>query len=80
MTPDAGFSEAVRRLHEAKAAAYRGAWKRRGEVLSILANIARKVDRLECALDGAAVTPDEARLDTAIDLLVLLPEVPDLPR
>jgi hypothetical protein len=39
-------------------------------VLSILANIARKVDRLEYVQDGAVSTPDEAHLDTAIDLLV----------
>ena len=42
---DAKFREAVRQLHRRKDAAYRDAWKKRGEVLSILANIARKVDR-----------------------------------
>jgi hypothetical protein len=47
MTSDAEFREAVRRLHRAKDAAYRDAWKRRGEVISILANIARKVDQVE---------------------------------
>jgi hypothetical protein len=36
------FREAVRRLHRAKDAGYRDAWKRRGEAISILANIARK--------------------------------------
>jgi hypothetical protein len=70
MTPDAEFREAVRRLHRAKDAAYRDAWKRRGEVLSILANIARKVDRLEYGLDGAPATADESWVDTAVDLLV----------
>jgi hypothetical protein len=71
MTPaDAGFREAVRRLHRAKDAAYRDAWKRRGEVISILANIARKVDRLEYGLDGAPATAGESWLDTAVDLLV----------
>jgi hypothetical protein len=64
------FREAVRRLHRAKDAAYRDAWKRRGEVISILANIARKVDRLECGLDGAPATAGESWLDTAADLLV----------
>jgi len=70
MTPDAEFREALRRLHRAKDAAYRDAWKRRGEVLSILANIARKVDRLEYGLDGAPATADETWVDTAVDLLV----------
>ena len=70
MTPDGEFREAVRRLHRAKDAAYRDAWKRRGEVGSILANIARKVDRLEYGLDGAPATAGESWLDTAADLLV----------
>ena len=70
MTPDAEFRDAVRRLHRAKDAAYRDAWKRRGEVMSILANIARKVDRLEYGLDGAPATADEPWVDTAVDLLV----------
>jgi hypothetical protein len=70
MTPHDEFREAVRRLHRAKDAAYRDAWKRRGEVISILANIARKVDRLEYSLDGAPATADESQLDTAVDLLV----------
>ena len=70
MTLDAEFLDAVRRLHRAKDAAYRDAWKRRGEVLSILANIARKVDRLEYGMAGAPVTADESGVDTAVDLLV----------
>jgi hypothetical protein len=64
------FREAVRRLHRAKDAAYRDAWKRRGEAISILANIARNVDRLEYGLDGAPATAGESCLDTAADLLV----------
>ena len=67
---DADFAEAVRCLHRAKDAAYRDAWKRRGEVISILANIARKADRLEYGLGGAPPTWDESWLDTAVDLLV----------
>src|SRR5260370_17411486 len=61
MTPDGEFREAVARLHRAKDAVYRDAWKRRGEVISILANIARKVDRLEYGLDGAPATAGEFR-------------------
>lgn len=70
MTPHDEFREAVRRLHRGKDAAYRDAWKRRGEVISILANVARKVDRLEYGLYGAPATPDESWADTAVDLLV----------
>jgi hypothetical protein len=58
------------RLHKEKDAAYRNAWKRRGETISIIANIARKVDRLEYAVDGAPSVQDESLLDTVIDLLV----------
>ena len=61
---------AIRRLHREKSAAYRDAWKRRGEVISIVANIARKVDRLEHASDGAPGLRDENVMDTAIDLLI----------
>ncbi|HUY46277.1 MAG TPA: hypothetical protein VMV92_11200 [Streptosporangiaceae bacterium] len=68
---DAEFAAAVRRLHRAKDAAYQDAWKRRGEVISILANIARKADRLEYGpLGRAPQTWDESWLDTAVDLLV----------
>jgi hypothetical protein len=67
MMPEAEFREAVTWLHRAKDAAYRDAWKRRGEVISILANIARKVDRLEYGLNGAPATPDESWADTAAD-------------
>lgn len=56
----------IARLHADKHAAYGDSWKRRGEMLSILPNIARKVDRL--GVDGAGDTA----ADTAIDLLVYL--------
>ncbi len=64
------FLEAVTRLHREKDAAYRNAWKKRGEVLSILANIARKVDRLQSVVEGGPTTRDESLMDTAVDLLV----------
>lgn len=38
--------------------------------MSIMSNIARKVDRLEYVADGAPATPDESLFDTAVDLLV----------
>ncbi|WP_156959723.1 hypothetical protein [Nocardia sp. BMG51109] len=58
------------RLHTAKTAAYRDAWKKRGEVIGVMANIARKVDRLEYVSAGAAATEDESFADTVLDLFV----------
>lgn len=52
-------------LHLEKHNAYGDSWCKRGEILGIMANIARKVDRL-----GGAETADESTLDTAIDLFV----------
>lgn len=54
-------------LHLEKEAAYGGSWKKRGEMLGIMANIARKIDRLE-----GGETADETSADTAGDLLVYL--------
>lgn len=54
-------------LHNEKDAAYGGSWCKRGEMLGIMANIARKIDRL-----GGAETADESSLDTAMDLFVYL--------
>jgi thymidylate synthase len=53
--------------HIEKHEAYGDSWKRRGEMLGIMANIARKVDRL-----GGAETSDETSADTAMDLMVYL--------
>lgn len=61
---------AVRVLHREKDRAYGPAWKRRGELVSVVANIARKVDRLEQLADGGTPTRDESAIDTAVDLLV----------
>lgn len=55
-------------VHREKGAAYGGSWKKRGEMLSILANIARKVDRLLVAGE----TSDETLFDTAMDTTVYL--------
>ena len=62
------FRSEVIKLHAEKDAAYGNSWCKRGEMLSILPNIARKVDRLE----GGAETGDETQLDTAIDLFVYM--------
>jgi hypothetical protein len=61
---------AIKSLHARKDRAYGDAWKRRGERISILPNIARKVDRLAVHLQTQAELRDEPILDTAIDLLV----------
>ena len=63
--PAPDFLSYVNALHAEKHAAYGDSWKRRGEP-GILANIARKVDRLESGRD----TSDESQTDTAVDLLV----------
>jgi hypothetical protein len=64
--PSNEFNDYVSKLHERKHAAYGDSWKKRGEVFSILPNIARKVDRL------GTTDEDETATDTAIDLLVYL--------
>ena len=61
-----GLAAEITTLHNTKHAAYGDSWKRRGETLGILANIARKVDRLGKTDDT------ETALDTAVDLLVYL--------
>lgn len=60
------FVEFVAQLHREKHAAYGDSWKKRGEMLGIMANIARKMDRLGVAGGG------DTAADTAIDLLVYL--------
>ena len=60
------FTQYVSDLHEEKHNVYGDSWKRRGEFLGILANVARKVDRL-----GEAGAGDTSA-DTAVDLLVYL--------
>ncbi|CCD95363.1 hypothetical protein BRAO375_4180018 [Bradyrhizobium sp. ORS 375] len=66
----AAFKSAVKRLHAVKDRAYGSAWKRRGELISILPNIARKSDRLETIIATGAKMDGETMLDTAIDLYV----------
>lgn len=66
--PGSAFIRSVISLHNEKAAAYGDSWCRRGETLGILANIARKVDRISTGGE----TTDETSADTAIDLLVYL--------
>lgn len=70
ISPGDGLVQAVDALHREKNAGYGGAWKRRGERISILPNIARKVDRLEHFSASGADLAGETLFDTAIDLLV----------
>lgn len=63
---------AVANLHRAKSTVYGDSWKRRGEVLGIMANVARKVDRLEALDVGVPAGEDESTFDTLVDLLVYL--------
>jgi thymidylate synthase len=61
--------ETITVLHRSKDAAYGDSWKKRGELISIAANLARKIDRIDQVAGGASVGR-EALLDTAVDLLV----------
>jgi thymidylate synthase len=61
-----GFTTYATTLHADKHEVYGNSWKRRGEMLGIMANIARKVDRLGVAGGG------DTSADTAVDLLVYL--------
>lgn len=65
--PKPDLIDEVIALHNEKDAAYGDSWCRRGEMLGIMANIARKIDRL-----GGLSTRDETSLDTATDLFVYL--------
>lgn len=58
------FYEYATKLHAVKHASYGDSWKKRGEQMSILANMARKVDRL-----GVGDEFDSSS-DTVIDLLI----------
>lgn len=73
--PDTGpvihLKAALRALHRRKNAAYGDSWKRRGELMGVLANVARKVDRL--ANVGSTQTNDpEQWTDTVADLGIYL--------
>jgi thymidylate synthase len=62
---------ALRTLHRRKSAAYGDSWKRRGELVGVLANVARKVDRLE-NLEGFRADDPESWSDTITDLAIYL--------
>ena len=58
------------RLHRAKDQAYGDAWRKRGEVLGIFANIARKYDRLQVGRTELTPATTETLGDTVGDLCV----------
>lgn len=64
--PQAAFLAFVKDLHAKKHASYGDSWKKRGEMLSILPNIARKIDRLGVGDEF------DSQADTYIDLWVYL--------
>lgn len=68
--PDEALGLALKRLHSRKDKAYSGAWKRRGELVSVLPNIARKVDRLGAVAKSPPAEGEETLLETAVDLYV----------
>lgn len=58
-------------IHRDKAAMYGDSWKRRGEQMSILANLARKHDRLRrWHGDGGRTIGSEPIFDTVLDLAI----------
>jgi O-methyltransferase len=60
----------LERLHRNKDAAYGDAWRKRGEVIAIFANMARKYDRLLIAFEEDRPASTEALGDTVGDLCV----------
>ncbi len=64
------IADLLARLHRHKAAAYGDAWRKRGEVISIFANLARKYDRLTKALAEDTPATAEPLIDTVADLCV----------
>lgn len=64
--PEQAFYTAVTKMHAEKHRSYGDSWKKRGEMMSILPNIARKMDRL-----GVGDSFDSSA-DTVVDLWVYL--------
>lgn len=58
------------RLHRHKDVAYGDAWRKRGEVIAIFANMARKYDRLLVAFDEQRPAATEPLGDTVADLCI----------
>lgn len=67
----ADFLDEIDQLHRDKDVAYGDSWCKRGEQIGILANIARKVDRLGAEGGG------DTSVDTAVDLLLYVAKYAD---
>lgn len=65
-----GIAAELIQLHAVKDPKYKDAWRKRGELVGIFCNIARKYDRLVVARDEADPDKTEARADTVADLCV----------
>jgi thymidylate synthase len=72
MPGPAALVQAIKDLHARKDAAYGAAWKKRGELTSIVCNVARKVDRIEQYIATSAIPDDEPLFETVVDLFVYL--------
>src|SRR4051794_25248148 len=66
----AALLDLLERLHRHKDAAYGNAWRKRGEVIAIFANMARKYDRLLVAFAERRPAATEPLADTVADLCV----------
>ncbi len=67
----ARIKEDLRSMHRMKSAAYGDSWKRRGELLGVLPNVARKIDRLRNQVNWHA-EDRESEADTWADLVTYL--------
>ena len=67
---DAELNATIELADELKDPKYKDAWRKRGELVGIFCNIARKYDRLVVAQGEADPDKTEARADTAADLCV----------
>ena len=65
--------ELLGQVHARKDAAYRDAWRKRGELLGIFPNIARKYDRLTVAMTEEEPATVEPLGGTVGDLCVYTP-------
>jgi hypothetical protein len=68
--PPSALLDVLARLHRHKDAAYGDSWRRRGEVIAIFANLARKYDRLVLGLAEEQQVSTESLPDTVADLCV----------
>lgn len=62
--------ELLARLHRHKNAAYGDAWRKRGEIIAIFANLARKYDRLVIGMSEREPASTDPLADTIGDLCV----------